>query len=157
VAESAPAAQSGAAGFAAAAVAVAAESAPAAPQALDLDRVKGLWSAVADAVAEQNAMVAALFSEAVPTALEGDRLTVGFPEQAAFSKKKAEANRDLLQGALRSLTGRGLSVVFELTGGRTQAAPARLGEEELLERLRQEFGAEEVRSDDDDSDPETED
>jgi len=156
VAESPPAGQVGAAGFAAAAVALAEEPAIANPDALDLDRVKGLWSAVADTVAEQNAMVAALFSDAVPAALDGDRLTVSFPEQAAFSKKKAEANRDLLQGALRSLTGRGLSVAFELTGGRTQAAPARLGEEELLERLKREFGAEEVLSEDDD-DPETED
>nr|MBA3299221.1 hypothetical protein [Thermoleophilaceae bacterium] len=62
----------------------------------------------------------------------------------------------LLHSALRSLTGRGLTVAFELTGGRTEAGPARLGEEELLERLKREFGAEEVLSEDDD-DPETED
>ncbi|MGI8944783.1 MAG: hypothetical protein ACR2GL_00905, partial [Thermoleophilaceae bacterium] len=130
------------------------EPAVAAPQALDLDRVKGLWPAVAGAVAEQNAMVAALFAEAGPTALEGDRLTVGFPPHAAFSKKKAEANRELLSAALRTLTGRGLAVVFELSGGRAEPAPARLGEEELLARLKQDFGAEELPADDD---PDTED
>ena len=52
-------------------------------------------------------MVAALVAEAVPSALEGDRLTVAFPGDAAFLKKKAEANRELVLGALRRLTGRG--------------------------------------------------
>ena len=157
------------AGFAATAVAVAATrpeaeedpvpvTAPATadPLALDLERVKALWSAIADAVAEQNAMVAALLGEAVPAALEGDRLTVSFPEEAAFSCKKAEANRDLLLGALRSVTGRGLAVAFELTGGRAECEPATLGEGELLERLKRDFGAEEIFEDHDD-DPENED
>src|SRR4051794_12651278 len=163
---SAPPRGATAAGFAAAAVAVA-ESQPEAERdpipvgepaeslALDLERVKALWGAVADAVAEQNGMVAALLSEAAPTALEDDRLTVGFPEEAAFSCKKAEANRQLLVDALRSVTGRGLTVVFELTGARAQSGPATLGEEELLERLKSDFGAEEIFEDD--PQPETED
>jgi DNA polymerase III subunit gamma/tau len=163
----------GTSGFAAAAVAVAEDSRPDAatepaplarpmvePSAeavdLDLEQVNALWGAVGDAIAEQNGMVAALLSEAVPASLDGDHLTVSFPEEAAFSKKKAEANRDLLLCALRSITGRGLSVTFELTGGRTEAAPATLGEEELLERLKRDFGAEEIFEADDD-DPETKD
>ena len=120
--------------------------------AIDLARVKEMWSAVAEAVREQNAMVAALVSEAVPSALEGDKLTVSFPEDAAFLKKKAEANRDLVLGALRTLTGRGLSVAFELSPLGPGSAPRTLGEEELLERLKREFGAEEVFDD-----PDTED
>ena len=126
---------------------------PAPPNAVGFDHVKGLWSAVADAVREQNAMVAALLSESAPVSLEGDVLTVSFPEDAAFSKKKAEANLELLREALRTITGRGLAVSFELTGKRDDAPPARLGEDELLERLRREFGAEEVFDDDD---PDTE-
>ncbi len=73
--------------------------------ALDLARVKDMWPAVAEAVREQNAMVAALVGEAVPSALEDQRLTISFPADAGFHKKKAEANRELVLGALRSLTG----------------------------------------------------
>jgi DNA polymerase-3 subunit gamma/tau len=112
--------------------------------AIDLERIVGLWSAVADAVREQNAMVAALVSEAVPSALDGDRLTVSFPADAAFLKKKAEANRDLVLGALRTLTGRGIAVAFDLSESALDRGPRTLGEEELLERLRRDFGAEEL-------------
>jgi DNA polymerase-3 subunit gamma/tau len=115
--------------------------------AIDLERIVGLWSGVADAVREQNAMVAALVSQAVPSALDGDHLTVSFPSDAAFLKKKAEANRDLVLGALRTLTGRGLAVAFDLSEGALERAPRTLGEEELLERLRTEFAAEEIEND----------
>jgi DNA polymerase III subunit gamma/tau len=123
-------------------------------QALDLEKVRSLWSSVAEAVREQNAMVGALIAEAVPSALEDDRLTIAFPPDAAFLKRKAEANRELLLGALRSFTGRGLAVAFELSDqAATQRAPRTLGEEELLERLKRDFGAEEVFDDDPDPDP----
>ena len=137
---------------AAAAVAVAAEpEAEAEPEpevvatgAIDLERVAELWGAVADAVREQNAMVGALVSQAVPAALDGDRLTVAFPGDAAFLKKKAEANRELVLGAVRTLTGRALAVAFELSDRGQSRAPRSLGEEELLERLKRDFGAAEV-------------
>jgi len=123
-------------------------------QALDLEKVRSLWSSVAEAVREQNAMVGALIAEAVPSALEDDRLTIAFPPDAAFLKRKAEANRELLLGALRSFTGRGLAVAFELSDqAAPQRAPRTLGEEELLERLKRDFGAEEVFDDDPEPDP----
>ncbi len=116
--------------------------------AIDLERVRALWSSVAEAVREQNAMVGALIAEAVPSALEDDRLTISFPPDAAFLKRKAEANRELLLSALRSFTGRGLAVAFELSDqAAEQRAPRTLGEEELLERLKRDFGAEEVFDD----------
>ncbi|MEJ7818375.1 MAG: DNA polymerase III subunit gamma/tau [Thermoleophilaceae bacterium] len=124
-------------------VAIAPEVVPA----LDLERVKGMWSAVADAVGQQNAMVAALVAEAVPSALEGDRLTIAFPADAGFHKKKAEANRELVLGALRSLTGTALAVAFELSETAAKPATLTLGEEQLLERLKQDFGAQEVFED----------
>jgi DNA polymerase-3 subunit gamma/tau len=130
----------------AAAVAEAEPEAVAAP-AIDLGRVKEMWSAVAEAVREQNEMVAALIAGAVPSRLDGDALTIAFPEEAAFLKKKAEANRDLVLGALRTLTGRGMTVAFELSAEGTGPGPRTLGEEELLERLKREFGAEEVFDD----------
>jgi len=115
--------------------------------ALDLERVRGMWPAVAEAVGQQNAMVAALVAEAEPSALEGDRLTIAFPAGAGFHKKKAEANRELVLGALRSLTGTALAVAFELSETTQEPVTLSLGEEELLERLKQDFGAEEVFED----------
>ena len=120
------------------------EVAPEVAPALDLARVKEMWPAVAEAVREQNAMVAALVSEAVPSALEDQHLTISFPADAGFHKKKAEANRELVLGALRSLTGTALAVAFELSESAEAPATLTLGEEELLQRLKQDFGAEEV-------------
>ena len=114
--------------------------------ALELEQLEALWPAVAEAVAEQNGMLGAALTAARPMAVEGDRLTVAFPPDAAFVKKKAEAGRELIQGALRGLTGRTPGLTFELsdTAG---AGPATLEEAELIERLRTEFGAEEVFDD----------
>ncbi|MGI8749243.1 MAG: hypothetical protein ACR2J6_01615, partial [Thermoleophilaceae bacterium] len=132
-------------------VAIAPEVVPA----LDLARVKGMWSAVAEAVGRQNAMVAALVAEAVPSALEGDRLTIAFPADAGFHKKKAEANRELVLGALRSLTGTALAVAFELSETAEKPPTLTLGEEQLLERLKQDFGAQEFFEDEPRSPEET--
>jgi DNA polymerase III subunit gamma/tau len=118
---------------------------------LDLGRVTVLWSAVQDAIREENGMVAALLAEAVPTELEAGRLTVQFPADAAFSKKKAEANRTLVTDAIRSLTGHGVLLVFELGEAREETGPVTLTPDELAERLMRDFDAEEVFEDAPDS------
>ncbi len=116
----------------------------AAPE-MDLERLRSVWPAVVEAVREENAMVGAALDNGRPATLEGNRLTVGFPGSAAFSKKKAEANRGLLQTALRGLTGRSLELAYDNGGEELDdGAVATLSEEELLERLKQEFGATEV-------------
>jgi hypothetical protein len=114
------------------------------PASLDLERITTLWPAVADAIREQNGMVAALLAEAIPTAIEGGRLTIQFPADAAFSKKKAEANRELVTGALRSLGGHAIAVAFELGEDRGERSPATLTADELAERLMRDFAAEEI-------------
>jgi DNA polymerase-3 subunit gamma/tau len=129
-----------------AAVAVDAEPEPT-PQALgalELEQLQAIWPAVAEAVAEENGMLGAALGAARPLALEGDRLVVAFPPDAAFVKKKAEANRELVQRALRGLSGQSLSVAYELRDDGVGGGPVLLGEEELIERLRAEFAAEEV-------------
>ncbi|MFL5865815.1 MAG: DNA polymerase III subunit gamma/tau [Thermoleophilaceae bacterium] len=129
---------------AAAAQAVAAPEEDAEPApAPDLEHVQQVWPAVADAVRERNGMLGALLAQARPIALEGEVLKVAFGEDATFAKKKAEANRELVVEALRGLTGRGLSVAYELSADAGDG-PALLSEDELLERLRSEFGATEV-------------
>ncbi len=114
---------------------------------LDLERIRELWPAVSDAIREQNGMVAALLHDAVPGTLDDDHLTVHFPEDAAFSKKKAEANRQLLIDAVRSVTGSPVTIAFELNGTRQEHGSATLGPDELAERLKREFGAEEIFED----------
>jgi DNA polymerase III subunit gamma/tau len=113
---------------------------------LDVEFVRGLWPAALDAVRAENAMVAALLADARPNTISGSKLTVSFPEGAEFSRKKADANRELLQTALRGLTGRSLGVTFDLSApppGEGEPRPA-MSEDELLERLKAEFKAEEV-------------
>jgi DNA polymerase III subunit gamma/tau len=132
---------------AAVAVEVEEEAAPQAVGALELEQLQAVWPAVADAVTEENGMLGAALGAARPVTLEGGRLTVAFPTDAAFVKKKAEANRELVQRALRGLTGQALSVAYELREDAGPGGPVLIGEEELIERLRTEFAAEEVFDD----------
>jgi hypothetical protein len=94
-------------------------------------------------------MVAALLGEARPSSIAGSQLIVSFPEGAEFSRKKADSNRALLQTALRGLTGRSVAVTFDLGAPPPgEGEPlASLSEDELLERLKAEFKAEEVFDD----------
>ena len=120
------------------------EEAPQPSAALELEQIKALWPAVADAVGEENGMLGAAVGAAQPAAIEGDRLTVAFPADAAFVKKKAEANRDVLAAAVRGLTGHSLALTFELSEEASAGAQSTLDHEQLIERLRAEFGAEEI-------------
>jgi DNA polymerase III subunit gamma/tau len=129
---------------AAVAVDVEEEVAPQAVGSIELDQIVAVWPAVADAVCEENQMIGAALAAARPVGLEGSRLTVAFPTDASFVKKKAEGNRELVQRALRGLTGQSLTVVYELREDAAPGGPVLLGEEELIERLRAEFAAEEV-------------
>jgi DNA polymerase III subunit gamma/tau len=134
----------GPSGQAATAVAVK-EAEPA--TALELDRVLALWPAVAETVTEENGMLGAALGAARPVSVEGERITVAFPADAAFVKKKAEANRELVQDAIRGLTGASMAIVYELRDGGPDSEPVTLDEAELIERLRAEFAAEEVFED----------
>jgi DNA polymerase-3 subunit gamma/tau len=136
--------RSGAGPSAAVAVEAREEEAPQPTGVLELEQVKALWPAVADAVGEENGMLGAAIGAAQPAAIEGDLLTVAFPADAAFVKKKAEANRELLANAVRGLTGHSLSLAFELSDDWAAGAQATLDHEQLIERLRAEFGAEEI-------------
>jgi DNA polymerase-3 subunit gamma/tau len=112
---------------------------------IELGQIVSLWPAVAEAVAEENGMLSAALAAATPTALEADRLTIAFPSDAAFVKKKAEQGRELVAGAVRGLTGHAVSLNFELSDAvMPPAGAATLDHEQLIERLRAEFGAEEV-------------
>jgi DNA polymerase III subunit gamma/tau len=136
--------RSGAGPSAAVAVEPREEETPQPTGALELEQVKALWPAVAEAVGEENGMLGAAIGAAHPSAIEGDRLTVAFPVDAAFVKKKAEANRELLTTAVRGLTGQSLALAFELSEEAAASTQSTLDHEQLIERLRAEFGAEEI-------------
>jgi DNA polymerase-3 subunit gamma/tau len=124
-----------------------AEAAEAAPE-LDLERLGALWPAVVDAVRSENAMVGACLETARPSALEADRLTIAFPVLAGFSRKTVERNREVLQTSLRAVTGRALALEYAASDEHAHPdAQASLSEEELIERLKRDYGATEVFDD----------
>jgi DNA polymerase-3 subunit gamma/tau len=116
----------------------------------DLDNLRALWPAVIDAVRSENAMVGACLEGARPSLLEGDRLTIAFPVFAGFSRKTVERNRELLQTSLRALTGHSLALEYAASDEPAEevGGPAALSEEELIERLKRDYGATEVFDDD---------
>jgi DNA polymerase III subunit gamma/tau len=117
---------------------------------VDLERVVGAWPAMLDRLGKAAPALVAVFEGARAVEVDGDALKVGFPPSATFNKRKAEApdKRELVAEALEAVLGRQLRPVYVLLDGEAEpvAAPAeeKLDEQELLERLKSEFNAEEV-------------
>jgi DNA polymerase-3 subunit gamma/tau len=124
------------------------EPAPAPLPDFDIDQLKAVWPAVVEAVCEENQMVGAYLANGRPHALDAGRLTVEFGMESDFAKKTVERKRELPVKALRTLTGHSLDIVYELSDGELDAeSSSSMDEEQLLERLKQEFGATEVFDD----------
>jgi DNA polymerase III subunit gamma/tau len=135
-------------------------TAAAAVEAIDFERIAGLWPAVLDQVRQSGSeLLSAVFQAARPLGVDAERavLEVGFPPSAAFNKRKAEAqaNRDRLAEAVRTIAGHSLRPVYVLLDGEDDGdappnggAPT-LSEEELVERIKSEFDAEEHDADGD--------
>ncbi|MGH2886142.1 MAG: hypothetical protein ACRDPA_26175, partial [Solirubrobacteraceae bacterium] len=123
---------------------------PAPPEALDVDAAAACWPAVVDLVRAENAMLAALLSDARPIAVRDQELTLAFPGGAAFLKKKAEQDdyRRMAGEALQAVTGHRLVLRYELrdTDDEPDSDPVLSGEE-LVRRFVEEFDAEEVFED----------
>jgi hypothetical protein len=87
--------------------------------------------------------------EARPAGLAEDRLTLEFPSSADFHRKLAEdpKNATLLQDALYEVTGRKLALAFELGehGESSPSAEEQLGEDEILELVKETFDARELK------------
>ena len=119
--------------------------------ALELDNATACWPAVIDLVREENAMLAALLSDARPVAVGEQELTLAFPGGAAFLKRKAEQEdyRRVAGEALKAVTGRRLALRYELRDDEEEpeGEPVLSGEE-LVQRFMEEFDAEEVLEDD---------
>ncbi|MGD1051050.1 MAG: DNA polymerase III subunit gamma/tau [Solirubrobacteraceae bacterium] len=127
---------------------------PAQTAPLSLERLVGMWPDVLDTVRAGNAMLGAVVDIARPVELAGDRLVLAFGEDDPFLRQKAEerATRAALAEAVRAVTGHALTFTYELREGHGPPAPAALSEDELVARLKDEFGAEELPGNDEEDD-----
>jgi DNA polymerase-3 subunit gamma/tau len=132
---------------------------PAGLDALDLEKLKETWPTILDQLAKTAPALAAFFEEARPVGFDAAEsvVEISFPAAATFNKRKAEVpeQRERVAEALLAVTGQGLKPTYVLLDVESEApveaqapAPAAkdegLDEEELLERLKSEFDAEEV-------------
>jgi DNA polymerase-3 subunit gamma/tau len=128
---------------------------PASGGTLDLEKLKQIWPAVLDQLSTTAPALAAFFEEARPVGFEGDVVEISFPAAATFNKRKAEVpeQRERVVEALKTVTGEALKPVYVLLDGESEepaeaptpeAKDEGLSEQELLERLKSEFDAEEV-------------
>jgi len=126
----------------------------AAPKAdpLEFERLERAWPAVLDALAAAApGPVASYFEGTRPVSSGEGRIEVGFPVEAGFNRRNAEKpeRRQKLAEAVRTVTGVPAELVFTtLDGGAAPSAggggkPALTGDE-LVERVKTEFNAEEV-------------
>ena len=125
-----------------------------APDALpvELEQVTEAWDrGILDAVRERSIPVASLLTEARPTHLGEDTLTLEFPAGADFHRRQVAEpqNIGLLRDALYEVTGRKLAVVLATGEGslEDEADELPLGEDKLIEVLKERFDAEEVEAD----------
>jgi DNA polymerase III subunit gamma/tau len=120
---------------------------------LSFSEIREAWPAVLQKLAETAPALAATFEGARPVSFDGAGLQVGFPAEMTFNKKKADSpeRRDTLAAAFAAVTGVGLRPTYVMLSGDEEPPPDtpapgsdEIDEEELLERLKSEFDAEEV-------------
>jgi len=122
-------------------------------EALDLEKLVGLWPAVMDQVRDQGSeLLSHALSVARPVAVDVEAAVfqVGFPVSAGFNKRKAEAGdaRTKLADAVKTIVGERLRPVYVLLEGEEDDAAAAAGEgelspDELFEQFKDAFDGEE--------------
>ncbi len=119
------------------------------PIAVELEQLQEAWRrSILPAVEQRSIPIGKTLGEAHPAALDGDTLTLEFPQTASFHLSLAEdpKNAELLREALYEVTGRKLAVTFEL-GDRSSNEPvddAPVSEEDVLELMKSTFDAREL-------------
>jgi len=120
-----------------------------------LEDVTRVWPAVIDKLRETSPALAATFEGARPIEVDGAEkiVTIGFPAENTFNKRKAEApeKREQMEVALESVVSEKLRPVYVVLEGEAPAAPAEeapssneIDHDALVEKLKSEFDAEEV-------------
>ncbi len=117
---------------------------------VDLERVRELWPGVLDSLRDsRQELLSTVLEAARPVAVDAEDglLEVGFPESAAFNKRKAEAKdaRELVARAVERIVGVRLRLGFVLLDGDVvdDETAQQLSPDELIERFKTEFDAEE--------------
>ena len=119
----------------------------AAAEAIDLDRLIGLWPAVMDQVKSGSELLSHALSVARPIAVDVEQavVQVGFPVGEGFSKRKAEAveAKERLADAVKTILGERLRPVYVVLEGEEAATPEPDAEEmsadEVFEHLKDAF------------------
>jgi DNA polymerase III subunit gamma/tau len=129
-----------------------ASSGPAAQGDLDLDAILQTWPSVLDQLLQTAPALAATFEGARPVGFDTDEhtVTIGFPADHTFNKRKAEApdKRDQMASALETVLGEKLRPLYCVLEG--EHSPAEPVEDDgadhaaLVEKIKSEFDAEEV-------------
>jgi DNA polymerase-3 subunit gamma/tau len=121
------------------------------PPHVELEQVAEAWDrGILDAVRERSIPVASLLTEARPTDLAEDTLTLEFPAGADFHRRQVAEpqNIGLLRDALYEVTGRKLAVVLESREADAEADEAPddepAGEDLFIAALKERFDAEEL-------------
>ncbi|MGC1851632.1 MAG: DNA polymerase III subunit gamma/tau [Solirubrobacterales bacterium] len=130
----------------------AAAAGPAATSQLDLEQVARVWPAVLDQLLQTAPALAATFEGARPVAVDTDErsVTIGFPADHTFNKRKAEApdKREQMAAALEAVVGEKLRPAYAVLDGEDAPEPAAeesgVDHTALVEKIKSEFDAEEV-------------
>jgi DNA polymerase-3 subunit gamma/tau len=116
---------------------------------VSLEQMQEAWSrSVLPAVQERSIPIATLLSEATPSSLDGDTLTLTFRPGADFHRKQVDepANARLLRDALYDVTGRKLAVTTAVADAPDEDTPDEtpLGEQEVISLLKSDLDATEI-------------
>ncbi|HEX6667410.1 MAG TPA: DNA polymerase III subunit gamma/tau [Solirubrobacterales bacterium] len=120
---------------------------------LDMEQVVRVWPAVLDQLMQTAPALAATFEGARPIEIDAEErsVTIGFPADHTFNKRKAEApdKRDQMAAVLETVLGEKLRPAYAVLDGEdvpTEAEAEKDGvdHEALVEKIESEFDAEEV-------------
>jgi len=118
---------------------------------VDLDQLVKVWPAVLDQLLQTAPALAATFEGAKPVAFEDRTVTIGFPADHTFNKRKAEApdKREQMAAALEAVLGEKILPAYAVLDGEdftseAETADSGVDHEALVEKIKSEFDAEEV-------------
>ncbi len=122
------------------------------PSELDIEEIGRVWPAILDQLLQTAPALAATFEGARPVAIDsGERiLTIGFPADHTFNKRKAESpdKREQMAKAVEAVLGASLRPSYVVLDGeeasKGEASEEGVDHDALVARLKSEFDAEEV-------------
>jgi DNA polymerase III subunit gamma/tau len=120
---------------------------------VDLDQMVKTWPSVLDQLLQTAPALAATFEGARPVGVDASKgsVTIGFPADHTFNKRKAEApdKREQMAAALEAVLGEKLRPMYSVLEGEEAGSASEGGEDAVdhaarVEKIKSEFDAEEV-------------